>query len=105
MSNYLKEYKDYGELYDKEVLAYLVDAFLQLWFKPKEPLEKFKEWFEKRIRKYNISGELLEICIDNWFDYWDEDWRKIKNFKTSFFNNPMLKKYLKPEYKDSVNNL
>lgn len=102
MKGYLKEYQDYAELYDEEVLAYLVDSFLELWFKPKEPLDKFRLWFSKRIKKYNISGEALEICIDNWQDYWGEHSKEVKNFKTSFFNNPMLRKYLRPEYKDKV---
>lgn len=100
--SFIKEYKDYAKLYEEEVFAYLVDTFLQLWFKPKEPLEKFKQWFSRRINKYDISWEALEIVLDNYYDYWSEQKKEIKNFKTSFFNNPMLRKYLKEEYKDHV---
>ena len=67
---YLKEYKEYARESDEEVLAYLVEALIELWFKPKEPLEKFKIWFGKRIKKYNITGEQLENCVDNYYDYW-----------------------------------
>ena len=101
---YMAEYKEYAKESDKEVLAYLIDTLLNLWFKPKEPLSKFKEWFWKRIKKYNITWAQLEHCIDNYYDYWSEVTREIKNFKTSFFNNPYLRNYLWKEYENQNEN-
>ena len=98
--DFIKEYIEYSKQKDKEVLAYLIATLLKLWFKPKESLEDFKEWFEDRIKKYNITWSQLEHVVDNYYDYWSEQDKAIKNFKSSFFNNPLLKRYLLEEFKE-----
>ena len=50
---FIDEYIEYSKLEDEEVLSYIVKTFLALWYKPNEPLKDFKEWFSKRIKKYN----------------------------------------------------
>ena len=102
---HLREFKEYAKQRDEEVFAYLIYVFLELWFKPIEDLESFRKWFQNRITKYNITGPQLEMCLDNYYDYWSNEKKKIKNFKTSFFNNPMLNRYLKPEYITPINKM
>jgi len=104
-NEYLEEYKEYSKQKEEEVLAYLIDVLLELWFIPNEPLDKFREWFWKRIAKYNITWIQLEHVIDNYYDYWSESKNKIKNYKTSFFNNPILRKFLLKEYEIQYYNI
>lgn len=88
----------------QEAMAYLVDIFLQLWYKPTEPLQDFRSWFTKRISKYNITPQQLEHVCDNFYDYWSNpEVRDIKNFKSTFFNNFHLRPFLKRGYEGPVN--
>lgn len=107
---YLKEYQKYIEEdelkaeSEKEVLAYLLEVLLRLWYNPTESLVDFKTWFRKRISKYDITWQQLIHCIDNFDDYWSNpEVKKIVNYKTTFFNNPHLRKYLKMWYEWNVN--
>mgnify|MGYP003974967269 CR=1 FL=1 len=102
---FIKEYKEYSEKREEEVLAYLIDALLGLWFEPHEPLDDFRKWFWKRITKYKITWSQLEHVIDNYYDYWSECDKKIKNYKTSFFNNPLLRRFLLEEYETPYYNI
>jgi len=112
-NKYIKEFTDYikvdseKEECDKEVLAYLIDSLIKLWYEPKETLDSFRKWFWKRISKYNITVQQLEHCIDTFYDYWSEEETKTKNFKTRFFNNPYLRPFIKSwyEYKNNINNI
>jgi len=88
---------------DQEVLAYLLDTLVQLGYNPTESLEAFKKWFWRRIKKYDVTPQQLEHCIDNFYDYWSEQSREIKNFKTTFFNNPHLRRYLRWGYESKIN--
>lgn len=106
--DFLKEYIEYVELdskkdyYDQEMIAYLIKWFLQLWYKPNESLSDFKKWYYDRMERYDITAQQFEYVIDNFVDYWSESWKTIKIFKTTFFNNPLLRRYLKPWYVNMI---
>ena len=101
---FMPEYLDYikqdqnKDRNEQELLAYLLIAFIDLWYNPNEPLDEFRKWFAIRMQRYNINGLQLEYAIDNFYDYWSESDKKIKNFKTTFFNWPLIRKYLKHWY-------
>jgi len=105
MNNYIKEYETYAEKADEEVMAYLIQTLLKLWFQPRESVSDFIKWFEKRIYKYKITWEQLEDYIDWYYDYWDWNEKKIKNFKLSFFSNPIIWRYKIQEYRDKYYNI
>lgn len=102
---YIKYVEDNSKLseQEQEVFAYLIQVFLDLWFTPKSSLEDFRKWFALRMQRYNINTLQLEYVIDNFYDYWSETNKEIKNFKTTFFNTPLLRKYLKDWYSDIKN--
>lgn len=107
---YTKEFEEYVardkelEYEQQEVLAYLVEVFLKLWYKPTENLESFKKWFSQRISKYNINALQLEDIIDKFDDYWgNPEVRDVKNFKSTFFNSFHLRPFLKRGYEAPVN--
>lgn len=88
-------------------MAYMIDCFLNLGYKPTEELEKFRKWFNKRLDRHVITPNQWYVVVDNFEDYYgtDEYRDAIKkwsfNFKTRFFNSYKIKLYLKPEFNET----
>lgn len=91
---YFTEYMEMEE--NKNKLTYkLLVAFFDLWYIPahEETTVSFRRWFEDIMKLHWISDEQEIEIIINWFHtYWKESGKKIKNFKSTFGNNPLLNK-------------
>ena len=86
IENYLED------LNNSNTFSYiLLNSFMNLWHIPKESLEDFKKWLSRliEINKIDSLDNFREICF-NFETYWKWNKKIIKNYKSTFSNNPLL---------------
>jgi len=94
---YIVDYKNFVES-EKNISTVILKVFLDLWYKPNEPLDKFREWVKTRIADKHKFSNLwqLEYIMNNFYDYWIEQPKSKKRvWKTTLINNFELKEFKK----------
>lgn len=96
---YISEYEDFIKENDN-LSSIIIKVFLNLWYKPNESLDEFREWVKSRILEtHNIpSMDIMKWILDRFYDYWIEQTpqkRKTKNWKSTLSNSFELKEFRK----------
>jgi hypothetical protein len=95
--NYIKEYQEFIEInkWKKNLSCIIIKSFIDLWYKPTEDIDIFRDWVTTRIIKvYQFNYSDIERIVNNFYDYWKETTpqkRAGKNWKSTFANNFEIK--------------
>jgi len=95
----IKNSDDVRELFDESEIAQykmqlkILLKMIELWYKVKKTKNEVKkqfDWLKAKANLYNVKSPDWQIAwqtfyqkIDKRFDWHTENWRKVKNFKTS----------------------
>ena len=87
---YKKQYEEFikDNINKRNLSAYLLKYFLLLWYKPKEDIDKFRDWTKSRIIDvYKLTYWDFTDAVNKFYDYWIEQSpqkRTKKNWKSTF---------------------
>lgn len=91
--NNIKEFLEFIENNPLWNTSKIADRFIKLWWEPKESVDSFREWLTNLSKLHWVQPNQLNDINEKWFVYWLwRDDKKIKNFKTTFWNCPYLPK-------------